>query len=160
MPKTKGAALLAQTRPLVENPLEIISTLCDRVKLNDVMQKSKLTRSDLIRLGRDEFPLLDKSSLAKGMNPERYGVVIHPHLLELMANRDKQQEDKPPVNQCNQIIWHCEEYGSITALEAINYYQIMHLASRISELRKRGYQVEVVTEKGCARYILHKEAAE
>lgn len=37
------------------------------------------------------------------------------------------------------IIEHLERFGSITALEALNAYGIMRLASRISDLRHSGY---------------------
>lgn len=40
------------------------------------------------------------------------------------------------------IMKHLQQYGSITSLEALREYGIMRLASRISELRKRGEKIE------------------
>lgn len=54
--------------------------------------------------------------------------------------------------QCSRIIDHCWLYGSITAKEAIEQYGIMRLASRIYDLKNRGYSFEVSSEKGLNRY--------
>ena len=42
------------------------------------------------------------------------------------------------MTQAEKIMTHLEEYGSITAAEAMSEYGIMRLASRISELKKDG----------------------
>ena len=46
------------------------------------------------------------------------------------------------MTQCDRIIRHLNDYGSITSLEAMKEYGIMRLASRISDLRRRGYHLE------------------
>lgn len=56
------------------------------------------------------------------------------------------------MTQCEFILRHFKDYGSITSLEAMQEYGIMRLASRISDLRKMGYNIEVVTETGKNRY--------
>ena len=43
--------------------------------------------------------------------------------------------------QNERIIAYIREFGSITQLEAIRDIGVMRLASRISDLRKRGYQI-------------------
>lgn len=67
------------------------------------------------------------------------------------------------MTQCERILRHLEDYGSITSLEAVREYGIMRLASRINNLRKRGYPIvtETVTSKNrygettrYARYVI------
>lgn len=43
--------------------------------------------------------------------------------------------------QNERIIEHMKKYGSITQLEALNDCGVMRLASRISDLRKKGYYI-------------------
>ena len=53
------------------------------------------------------------------------------------------------MKQCEIVLRHMEELGSITSLEAMQEYGIMRLASRITDLKKAGYQIrrEMVTRK-------------
>lgn len=51
---------------------------------------------------------------------------------------------KPTQNE--RIIDYIDRYGSITQFEAMNDLGVMRLASRISDLRKRGLQIEAKTE--------------
>lgn len=44
--------------------------------------------------------------------------------------------------QCNRILRYMEENGSITPLDALNYTGCFRLASRISDLRKEGYEID------------------
>lgn len=46
------------------------------------------------------------------------------------------------MTQTEKILRHLEEFGSITALDAMNEYGIMRLASRISDLKKQGYPIK------------------
>ncbi|MBQ0113309.1 MAG: helix-turn-helix domain-containing protein [Bacteroidales bacterium] len=46
------------------------------------------------------------------------------------------------TSQCDKIVRHMNEYGSISQLEAMQEYGIMRLASRISDLKKKGYVIE------------------
>lgn len=45
------------------------------------------------------------------------------------------------MTQRDRILRHLNDYGSITGLEAVEEYGIMHLASRISELREDGFPI-------------------
>lgn len=45
------------------------------------------------------------------------------------------------MTQTERILNHLDKYGSITALEAMNEYGIMRLASRISDLKRKGYNI-------------------
>lgn len=53
------------------------------------------------------------------------------------------------MNQCERIIRHLKDYGSISSLEAMQEYGIMRLASRISDLKKAGIPIrrELVSRK-------------
>lgn len=54
--------------------------------------------------------------------------------------------------QCDRILRHFRDYGSITSLEAMKEYGIMRLASRISDLRRLGYAIKKTTETSKNRY--------
>lgn len=56
------------------------------------------------------------------------------------------------LTQCERIIRHLNDFGSITSLEAITEYGIYRLASRITDLKKQGYIFTVETGKGKNRY--------
>lgn len=59
--------------------------------------------------------------------------------------------------QCELIIRHIDEHGSITRKQAMRYYGIGNLPARINELRNAGYDIETVTEKGKNRYGVKTE---
>lgn len=42
--------------------------------------------------------------------------------------------------QCSRVLDYIERFGSITQYEALQDLGVMRLASRISELRKQGYE--------------------
>lgn len=46
------------------------------------------------------------------------------------------------MTQTDRVLDYLQQFGSITALEALRDLGIMHLSSRITELRQRGYPVE------------------
>ena len=52
------------------------------------------------------------------------------------------------TTQCDRIIRHLKDHGSITSVEAIGEYGILRLASRINDLRERGYSIISETIKG------------
>ena len=54
--------------------------------------------------------------------------------------------------QCDRIIRHMRDYGTISSLEAITEYGILRLASRISDLKKRGYNIVSTTGTAMNRY--------
>ena len=53
------------------------------------------------------------------------------------------------LTQCDRILRHLNCFGSISSLEAMQEYGIMRLASRINDLKKRGYRIigETATSK-------------
>lgn len=59
--------------------------------------------------------------------------------------------------QCTRILQYLDDFGSITQREALADLGIMRLASRISELKRKGYTFEKTTEYGKNRYneIIH-----
>lgn len=56
------------------------------------------------------------------------------------------------MTQSERILRHIDDYGSITRLEAVNEYGIMHLASRTSEMRQAGIEIIGETETSKNRY--------
>ena len=56
------------------------------------------------------------------------------------------------ITQCDRILRHLKDYGSITSLEAVNEYGIMRLASRINDLRAQGISIISETKTGKNRY--------
>ena len=56
------------------------------------------------------------------------------------------------MTQCERIIRHLNDYGSITSREAMLEYGIYRLASRISDLKKQGYRFDVSFESMKNRY--------
>lgn len=56
------------------------------------------------------------------------------------------------MTQCERIIRHLEDYGSITSATAMEEYGIMRLASRISDLKKQGVPIKKEAVSGKNRY--------
>ena len=56
------------------------------------------------------------------------------------------------MTQCERILRHLLDYGSITSLEAVQEYGIMRQASRISDLKKAGMPIKAETVTGKNRY--------
>lgn len=73
--------------------------------------------------------------------------------------------DQTKKSQKEQILAHIEKYGSITPLEAQQFYGCMRLGARIWDLRRDGYDivseiVEVPTKNdGKARVAQYRMAA-
>lgn len=43
--------------------------------------------------------------------------------------------------QCNMVLAHIKEHGSISPIEAENLYGVRRLASRVNDLRRRGHDI-------------------
>lgn len=56
------------------------------------------------------------------------------------------------ITQCDRILRHLRDYGSISSHEAIVEYGIYRLASRMTDLKKRGVKFTSETKKGKNRY--------
>ena len=54
--------------------------------------------------------------------------------------------------QCDRILRHMNDYGSISSLEAMTEYGIMRLASRINDLKGMGYPILSERVTGKNRY--------
>ena len=54
--------------------------------------------------------------------------------------------------QCERILRHLRDYGSISSLEAISEYGCMRLASRINVLKRQGYNISSERGKSQNRY--------
>lgn len=56
------------------------------------------------------------------------------------------------ISQCDRILRHLRDFGSITAIEAISEYRILRLAARISDLKRRGHNITSEIVYGENRY--------
>lgn len=56
------------------------------------------------------------------------------------------------MTQCERVLRHMKDFGSITSLEAMSEYGIMRLASRISDLKDQGYSIVAERMTGKNRY--------
>jgi len=54
------------------------------------------------------------------------------------------------------ILKHMRDHKTITSLEAVEKYRIMRLASRVSELRSRGYSIaSEYVKNGKSHYVVY-----
>ena len=56
------------------------------------------------------------------------------------------------LTQCERIVRHLNDFGTITSREAMMEYGIFRLASRISDLKKQGYLFDVTFKSEKNRY--------
>ena len=56
------------------------------------------------------------------------------------------------LTQCERVIRHLIDFGTITSREAMMEYGIFRLASRISDLNKQGYKFDVTFKSEKNRY--------
>lgn len=56
------------------------------------------------------------------------------------------------ATQCDRVLGYMENFGSITQLEAMQDLGVMRLASRISDIRKKGYHITSTVEAVKNRY--------
>lgn len=56
------------------------------------------------------------------------------------------------TSQCDRILRHLKDFGSITSMEAMQDYGIMRLASRINDLRSQGFKIKSETVAAKNRY--------
>lgn len=67
-----------------------------------------------------------------------------------MENGMSNENQRP--TQCQKILRHLNDYGSISSLEAVLEYGIMRLASRMHEIKKMGIEFTVEMASGKNRY--------
>jgi hypothetical protein len=60
--------------------------------------------------------------------------------------------EKQKLTQCDKILRHMKDYGTIDPMTALSEYGIMRLASRVSDLKKRGLFITREIKKGLNRY--------
>ena len=56
------------------------------------------------------------------------------------------------MSQCEMVLYHLQNVGTITTATAFLEYGITRLASRICDLRKKGYKISSVTTSGKNRF--------
>lgn len=152
----------------------ILSTLANDVnpclQLREIRQKAGVMAKDVALVVREVFPKFNRQLLAQCEAWEKYGVTIHPEGLRAICKAydlplpsitaeaplsarclSAEAENYPPASgltQCDLILQHLKNYGSITSLEAMQMYGIMRLASRISDLRRLGHTFTTTKENG------------
>lgn len=136
------------------------------LQLREIRQQAGTMAKDAALVVREIFPKFNRQLLAQCEAWEKYGVIIHPDGLKAICDAYgvKMPAAQPPppmeftptadsgLTQCDRILRHFKDYGSITSLEAMKEYGIMRLASRISDLKRLGYVISVTTEHGKNRY--------
>lgn len=75
------------------------------------------------------------------------------------TNNEEFINEESNATQCNRILDHMKKGMTITSLEALQMFGCMRLASRISDLRKRGEnivvdRVKTANGKSVAQYHL------
>jgi len=151
------------------------------LRLREIRQQTGTMAKDAALVVREVFPKFNRQLLAQCEAWDKYGVIIHPDGLRAIcvaygvpldtvpATRSAPMTPTNPASgqtQCDRILRHFRDYGSITSLEAMKEYGIMRLASRISDLRRLGYAIRKTTETSknrygeptsCARYSLEED---
>ena len=56
------------------------------------------------------------------------------------------------ITQCDKVLRHLRDHGSITAVEAFSEYGILRLAARISDLKERGHNIISEIKHGKNKY--------
>jgi hypothetical protein len=56
------------------------------------------------------------------------------------------------MTQCDRILRHLKDHGTITQAQAMQEYGCLRLAARISDLKNRGHRITVRTGRGKNRY--------
>ena len=77
----------------------------------------------------------------------------------MKKTNDEFVNEESAATQCNRILAHLKKGLTITSLEALQMFGCMRLASRISDLRKRGEniivdRVKTTNGKSVAQYHL------
>lgn len=54
--------------------------------------------------------------------------------------------------QCDRILRHLKDHGTLTGVTALEEYGIAHLASRITDLRQQGVEIRKEMKEGKNRY--------
>lgn len=155
------------TSSLTNPPVDVNS-----LNLRDLRQATGAMAKDAALVIREVFPKFNRQLLAQCEAWDKYGVIIHPDGLRAICKaygvpmptvKPSPAPQSPPqfspevspdsgLTQCDRILRHFKDYGSITSLEAMQEYGIMRLASRISDLKRLGYVISVATENGKNRY--------
>ena len=50
-------------------------------------------------------------------------------------------EKKTKITQCDMVLWHLQNVGTLTRAQAMSEYGIVELPARIVELKRRGHNI-------------------
>lgn len=151
------------TSSLTNPPVDVNS-----LNLRDLRQATGAMAKDAALVIREVFPKFNRQLLAQCEAWDKYGIVLHPDGLQALCKTygiatgskpthmskvdSVKYEPTSGLTQCERILRHMKDYGSITSLEAMQEYGIMRLASRITDLKQQGYDIVSKTECGRNRY--------
>ena len=51
------------------------------------------------------------------------------------------------TTQSAKVLYHLQNYGSLTALEALELFHCFRLAARVNDLKKAGHDIQMETKK-------------
>ena len=64
---------------------------------------------------------------------------------------------KQTTSQSAKVLYHLQNYGSLTAIQALELFACFRLADRINDLKEAGHniQTEIVTEENGKKYAVY-----
>jgi len=120
MSKKGEAALLEQDDPKEKSTTGIVHQFKDAVKRNDlpmVFNLVNLLPKDAVELLRKRFLSIDKTTVAKCSNPEKYGCVLHPDgyalLRDLLPTEEASEPEEKPRKRRDAHKLICRIYGRL-----------------------------------------------
>ena len=135
----------------------------DCFRLGELQKLTGVQAKEISQEIAKRFPNFTRQIFSQCVSYEKYGCIPHPDVIRIIRSVFHLPAPAPALfvprpktgeklTQCEKVLRHLADYGSITSLEAMTEYGIMRLASRVSDLKKAGYDIRSVTEHGRNRY--------
>ena len=162
VPSERSCAVVGCDAMILPSDVPDVNEDCFR--LPDLLRRTGVQAKEASALIQQRFPSFTRQIFSQCSSPEKYGCIVHPDVIRILRESygigptddapmfPKLPDSEKPPTQCETVLKHIRLFGSITALEAQKAYGIMRLASRISDLKKAGYDIRSVTETGRNRY--------
>lgn len=162
VPSERSCAVVGCDAMILPSDVPDVNEDCFR--LPDLLRRTGVQAKEAAALIQQRFPSFTRQIFSQCSSPEKYGCIVHPDVIRILRESygigptddapmfPKLPDSEKPPTQCETVLKHIRLFGSITALEAQKAYGIMRLASRISDLKKAGYDIRSVTETGRNRY--------
>lgn len=159
-------AVVATDSAILSSGFPVVNDDCFR--LAELLKLTGEQAKDVSTLIAQRFPSFTRQIFSQCASYEKYGCIPHPEVIRIIreayhlpparrpapppVHTPQRRSDGAKLTQCERVLRHMNDYGSITSLEAMTEYGIMRLASRISDLKKAGYDIRSVTETSKNRY--------